>query len=65
MNIIPPVVKINTAVIMDGGILEENLKRLGLNMEWLEKELACQGYKSAKEVILGICDDNHKLSLFA
>ena len=49
---------------MDGRILEENLKRLGLDIVWLNKELKCQGYKSAKEIFLGICDNNNELTLF-
>lgn len=49
---------------MDGRILHENLKRLGLNIEWLNKQLKNQKYKSAKEIYLGICDNNNNLSLF-
>lgn len=64
MNIIPPPETINTEVIMDGRILEENLKRLGLDKNWLQKELKCQGYKSQKEIFLGICDNNNELTLF-
>lgn len=64
MNIIPPPESINTEVIMDGRILEENLKRLGLDIGWLNKELKCQGYKNAKEIFLGICDNNNELTLF-
>lgn len=64
MNIMPPAESINTEIIMDGRILDENLKRLGLDINWLKKELACQGHKNAKEILLGICDDNHNLSLF-
>ena len=64
MNIIPPPESINTEVIMDGRILEENLKRLGLNLDWLNKELKCQGYKNAKEIFLGVCDNNKELTLF-
>ena len=56
---------INTEVIMDGRIMHENLKRLGLNLSWLEKELKRQKYKSAKEIYLGLCDKNNKLSLFS
>lgn len=65
MNIVPPPDSINTEVIMDGQILEGNLKRLGLDINWLEKELKCQGYNTAKEIFLGICDDNNKLTLFS
>lgn len=64
MNLIPPPETINTEVIMDGRILDENLKRLGLDTIWLKKELECQGHKNAKEIFLGICDDNHQLTLF-
>ena len=49
---------------MDGRILDENLKRMGLNIEWLQKRLVEQGYKSAEEVFLGICGENHLLTLF-
>ena len=64
INIVPPPESINTEVIMDGRILEENLKRLCLDINWLYNELRCQGYKSAKDIILGICNDNKELTLF-
>lgn len=64
INISPPVGSINTEVIMDGRILEENLKRMGLDSVWLRKEINAQGYKSEKDVLLGICDDEHQLTLF-
>lgn len=64
MNIIPPIESINTEVIMDGRILDENLKRLGLDIDWLNNELKCQGYKNVKEIFLGICDNNKELTLF-
>ncbi len=64
MNLIPPPEYINTEVIMDGRILNENLKRLGLDINWLKTELECQGYKNAKKIFLGICDENHQLTLF-
>lgn len=55
---------ISTEVIMDGRILEENLKRLGLDAIWLERKLKEQGFKKAKEIFLGLCDDNNNLTLF-
>ena len=64
MNITPEKAEIDTEIIMDGRILHENLKRLGLNLTWLEKELDKQRYKSAKEIYLGICDSNNNLTLF-
>lgn len=52
-------------VIMDGRILDENLKRMGLNKAWLKNEIENQGYKSVKEVFLGVCDSNNTLNLYS
>lgn len=64
MNLAPNPEKLCTEVIMDGRVLEENLKRMGLDSRWLQKELEAQGYKHPKQIFLGICDDNHQLTLF-
>ena len=64
INLVPSPEKISIEVIMEGRILTENLKRMGLNNEWLEKELKIQGFKNAKEIFLGICDGNKELTLF-
>lgn len=63
MNITPPPASIYSEVIMDGRILGENLKRMGLDEQWLKNQLKAQGFSSAKDVFLGLCDDNHQLSL--
>lgn len=65
MNITPQKDLISTELIMDGRIMHENLKRRGLDITWLEKELKNQGYKNEKEIFLGVCDQNNKLTLFA
>lgn len=64
IKLMPPTEQICIEVIMDGRVLGENLERLGLNMTWLEKQLKQQKYHSAKEIYLGVCDRNNKLSLF-
>lgn len=64
MKLVPQPESIKTEVIMDGRILEENLKRLGLDKVWLRKELEFQGYKNEKQIFLGICDNNHQLTLY-
>ena len=55
---------ISTEVIMDGRVLEENLRRMGLDKQWLEGQIMVHGYKSAKEILLGICDQNKQLTLY-
>lgn len=64
MNLTPPLDFICTEVIMDGRILEENLRRMGLDSKWLQKQLEAQGYETARQIYLGICDQNKGLSLY-
>lgn len=65
LNLNPSSASLFLEVIMDGRIIEKNLKRMGLNLTWLDKQLKEQGHHSAKEVFLGVCDENHQLSVFA
>lgn len=55
---------ISTEVIMDGKVLQENLNRMDLDLKWLESQLRVQGFSNAKEVFLGICDNNKQLTLY-
>mgnify|MGYP000047510204 FL=1 len=64
LSLTPPPACIFTEMIMDGRIMGENLHRKGLNEQWLQKQLELQGYRSAKEVYLGLCDQNNQLSLY-
>ena len=64
VGISPKKAAICTEIIMDGRILHENLKRRGFNLEWLEKQLESQRYESPREIFLGICDQDNKLTLF-
>ena len=53
-----------TELIMDGRILEKNLKGMGLDQTWLEKQLKERNIRSAKEVFLAVCDKNKNLVLY-
>lgn len=64
LNLSPEPASISVEVIMDGQVIEKNLKRMGLDIKWLEKQLKSQGYGNAKDVYLGVCDNNHNLALF-
>lgn len=64
LSLTPPPACIFTEVIMDGRIMGENLHRKGLDEQWLQKQLELQGYRSAKEVYLGLCDQNNQLILY-
>ena len=64
MKLSPEQETLSTEVIMDGRILEENLRRMGLNAAWLHKQLRTQGVHDAKAVFLGLCDAQNRLTLY-
>lgn len=64
LNLSPAPEFIQTEVIMDGRILNENLTRMGLDNKWLRKQLAVQGYKQPQEVFLAVCDEHNQLTVF-
>ena len=53
-----------TELIMDGRILEDNLKRMGLDLTWLNKQLDQRHIHSPQEVFLAVCDRNLKFVLY-
>ena len=55
MNLKPEQELLFTELIMDGHILEGNLKRMGLDKTWLAKQLAQNHVHSPKEVFLAVC----------
>ena len=63
-NLSPKPAHICTEIILDGRIMGENLKRMGLSAEWLEKRLGEQGYRRAEEIFLGVLDGEMKLTLY-
>ena len=53
MNLTPEQELLFTELIMDGRILEDNLKRMGLDMTWLDKQLKERHVHSPKDVFFG------------
>lgn len=64
MNITPEQEKITSNVIMDGKIMEGNLKFTGKNEVWLKKQLKAQGIGNIKDVFLATVDGSDKLSVY-
>lgn len=54
LNMEPQQQEIMVNVILDGHVNENNLKFTGNNDIWLDKQLHSKGYKSAKDVFLGM-----------
>ena len=55
---------IGTELIMDGRILDGNLKRMGLDLVWLEKQLQARRIRSPQDVFLAVCDRNLQLIVY-
>ena len=64
LNLSPSPERPLATVIMDGHILQNNLKMMGQNEDWLLSQLKQQGYHSPEEVFLATCDEQNQLSLF-
>ena len=60
MDLAPEQELLFTELIMDGRILENNLKRMGLDRLWLDKQLKQNHIHSPKDVFLAVCDRNLK-----
>ena len=56
---------IGVEVIMDGQIMGENLVRLGRDERWLSKQISKEGYKNARDILLGIYrPEEERLTLY-
>ncbi len=51
-------------VIIDGTIMKNNLKKLGKDKEWLEKQLRNQGIQNCKGILLATLDQSGKLIVY-
>ncbi len=65
LNIPAKAAHIGVEVIMDGRIMEENLKRMERDPAWLTAELATRGYRDAKSIFLAIYHpEENRLTLY-
>ena len=60
----PPQEGLCANVIIDGQVMQENLKMIGKNEEWLQKQLKEQKVNDVSQVLLGTCDRDNQLTLF-
>lgn len=64
LNLSPEQEFVIANVIIDGRVMSKNLKLMGKNEAWLEKNFKAQGYKSAQDIFLATCDRNDNLSIY-
>ena len=51
-------------VVIDGRIMDNNLKNMGKEIEWLRKQLDIKGYKNIDKILLATLDCNEKLTVY-
>lgn len=51
-------------VIIDSKVMKNNLKNVGKDESWLEKELRVKGYKELDNILLATLDNNEKLAIY-
>lgn len=51
-------------LVIDGNIMDNNLKAIGRDKNWLLKRLIKEGYKDVSELLLVICDKEEKLTIY-
>lgn len=64
LNLSPSSEKPIVNVILDGKVLDKNLKSTGNNLTWLEKEAKKQGIKNITDIFLATCDIDNNLSIY-
>lgn len=64
LNLNPSQEKITTQIVIDGRIIEDNLKALGFDKKWLFKELKKQGFKDEKNIFLALYNKDNNLSIW-
>lgn len=64
MALQPPPERIQTEIIMDGCVLDENLKRMGRNRQWLQNRLKAEGHPPAHKIFLALYEEEYPLIVF-
>ena len=63
-NLSPEQEKLVTNLILDGKVLNDNLKFTGNNKIWLQRKLKEQGITRVKDVFLATCDSKNNLTVY-
>jgi uncharacterized membrane protein YcaP (DUF421 family) len=64
MNLSPAQDYMVANVIIDGKIMQDNLKHTGNDEKWLHSQIKAQGADSVRDVLLATCDMDNKVTVF-
>lgn len=51
-------------LVIDGHLMEENIKQIGKDTTWVISRLSKMGYKDISELLLVICDNKEQLTVY-
>lgn len=55
---------ITANLILDGNIMEENIRTIGHDKQWLLNRLKKEGYHNPSDILLVVCDNKEKLTIY-
>ena len=64
LDLNPEQSKVQTPFVMDGKLLEENIRQAGKEEAWVRRSLLRQGYQDEADVLLALWDGGEKLTVF-
>lgn len=60
----PPAASLPLAIIADGHLLHQNLRRLGFEEKWLSQKLSALHAPPMEKIFLALCDEKGELTVF-
>lgn len=64
MKLNPPYKGINIELVIDGQIIDKNLKKINKKRDWLIERLNKMNYKKIEELLLVLIDSNDKITVY-
>ena len=64
LDLRPKQSRVQTPFVMDGRLLEENIRQAGKENAWVRRTLLQQGYRDEADVLLAVWDGGEKLTVF-
>lgn len=65
MKLKVPFKGLTSSLLIDGNIMEENIKMIGHDKKWFLKRLENEGYHDIEHLLLVLCDTNEKLTIYS
>ena len=55
---------LSSNLVIDGHLMEENIKQIGKDITWVVTRLSNMGYKEISDLLLVICDNKEQFTVF-